>query len=154
MYLPEWREHRLKTNNWISQFNESSQTTWATAPNHVHILPLWQMWSKTLSRTDFRQAGVTMFSLPLAQLMSSCVSNQESHPSLQGGHSLFFWFRLRKIRYYQQPPALALGEKGVPGTVHWGAASPIAVALLSGSPEVFKSCIYLSGAECRTLLWI
>lgn len=66
-----------------------------------------------------------MFSLTLAQLVSSSVSNQESHPSLQGGHLLVFWFRLRKIKcyQYQQDPALegkehlTLFTEGLPAPV-------------------------------------
>lgn len=51
------RGYRLRHTIEFPQFNASPQTTWATAANHVHALQLWQMWSKTLCRTDLQAGG-------------------------------------------------------------------------------------------------
>lgn len=52
-----------------------------------------------------------MFSLTLAQLMSSSASNQEPHPSLQGGHLLFVLIQAQENQVLPVPSSCSFGRE-------------------------------------------
>lgn len=111
------KEHRLRHIIEFPQFNEETQITWATAPNHEHALRLWQCEVKRCAELICKLAGVSMCSMTVAQLMFSSVSNQESHSSLQGGHLPFFCFGLSENKLLPAPSSSSSGKER--STWHW-----------------------------------
>lgn len=96
--------------------------------------------------------------MTLAQLMSSSVSNQDSHPSLQGGHLPFSGSNsgksaatsTLKLEFWERKEHLTLFTEGLP--------APLLVAQLicrdMDLQRPLKVALICSGAEYRFLLQI